>query len=242
MRLYLIRHGQSTNNALEDQTYRTQDPDLTDLGWQQAERVATYLANTIEMATRKVPERELQESGFGITHLYCSPMRRALQTAQPIARALKMTPEVQIAIHEIGGIFLADQDDVVTGYPGMLRSQIEAEFPGYVLPDTITEDGWWKPEDGRERLEIFMSRAIRVVLELRERARTSDRIVMVTHAAFMDALIKAILDQLPRHPATLFYAHYNTGITRFDFEEGMDRMRLHYLNRTEHLPPELRSW
>ena len=42
--LFFIRHGQSTNNALADPTQRVQDPELTELGQIQAERVAEYLS------------------------------------------------------------------------------------------------------------------------------------------------------------------------------------------------------
>ncbi|MBK8035238.1 MAG: histidine phosphatase family protein [Chloroflexi bacterium] len=46
LELYIIRHGQSTNNALPDdsQATRVNDAPLTDLGKRQAEALATYLA------------------------------------------------------------------------------------------------------------------------------------------------------------------------------------------------------
>lgn len=28
-------------------------------------------------------------------------------------------------------------------FPGMMRSEIETKFPGYHIPETITEQGWW---------------------------------------------------------------------------------------------------
>jgi broad specificity phosphatase PhoE len=44
MELFLIRHGESTNNALEDWTQRVEDPLLTERGERQAERTAAHLA------------------------------------------------------------------------------------------------------------------------------------------------------------------------------------------------------
>ena len=245
MRLYLIRHGQSENNVLTQENIhlRKHDPNLTELGFQQAEKVGEYLATNAEMPTGYFGNlRDKGDGSFGFTHLYCSAMRRALQTTRPIAKALNMQPEVWTDIHEHGGIYLEDEEGIITGYPGMLRQEIEEEFPGYVMPEHITDEGWWNIQDGRETVDAFLGRAVRVALVLHSRAHSNDCIALVAHAAFLDALIKAILGQIPRRPGELFYAHYNTGITRFDFEDGLDKMRLHYLNRVEHLSPDMRSW
>ena len=49
MRFYFIRHGQSENNALWDQTGsnsgRNYDPELTAIGREQAERLARFISN-----------------------------------------------------------------------------------------------------------------------------------------------------------------------------------------------------
>lgn len=239
MRLYLIRHGQSVNNALiEEDRYdqdRVDDPPLTETGERQAQLAADYLETILDAPGRA-------GEPVGITHLYCSAMKRALQTAQPISRALGVKPEVWVDIHEIGGIFLAGEDDRVEGFPGLTRAQIEEEFPGTTLPEAVTEAGWWDVSVGRETPAAFVSRAVRVTLALRERAHTSERIALVTHGAFMDALIKAILNQAPGHPDDLFYGHYNTGMTRIDFNEGRSALSIHYMNRVAHLSPELRTW
>ena len=44
MELYIIRHAQSSNNALADERERVCDPHLTELGRQQAELLAAHLA------------------------------------------------------------------------------------------------------------------------------------------------------------------------------------------------------
>lgn len=244
MRLYLIRHGQSVNNALFEngryQQERQYDPDLTDTGRQQAKCVAQYLAESLDMPGQAA-------APFDLTHLYCSAMTRALQTAQPISEALGIKPEVWVDIHEIGGLFLADEDGDLRGYPGLTRAEIHAKFPGYQLPATITDNGWWDVAQGAEKPPQFLSRAVRVALALQERSTSDERIALVSHAGFMDALIKALLSQIPTHPDLLFYTHYNTGITRIDFGESymaaiQNRLRLHYLNRVKHLPAELWTW
>ncbi len=233
MRLYLIRHGQSYNNALADIRQRKHDPELTTLGEEQAQYAADYLGQH--------QQDHIVDEPFAITHLYCSAMYRALQTAHPISQALGLPAQVWINIHEGGGIFLTDDEGVTTGYTGMTRSQIQAQFPDYVLPDELGEDGWWDPKQGEETLAGFTNRALTTALELRERAKSDEQIALVAHAGFLDRLLKALFNSLPDIPRTHFYAHYNTGITRLDFVDR-DRVRLHYLNQVEHLPADKRSW
>ena len=74
-------------------------------------------------------------------------MHRALQTAAPLARALGLKPEVWLDIHEQGGMYL-DKDWNKIGFPGMTRHEILGEFPDYVLPQTITDAGWYDATRG----------------------------------------------------------------------------------------------
>lgn len=233
MQLYLIRHGQSYNNAVHDPRERVKDPELTSLGQRQAELLAEHLAISSD-------ERTETPSGYGLTHLYASPMFRALQTAKPISEHLGLAVKVWIDIHEIGGIFLEDAEGGFVGYPGMTREQIRTAFPDYELPSEISEAGWWNPEDQMETESAAQFRALKVAEALRENARTEHRIALVSHAGFLDRLLKVLLNQLPNVPRTVFYAHYNTAITRIDFGEAY--LRMHYINRMDHLPPHLRSW
>lgn len=243
MELYIIRHGQSANNALEDETQRTYDPPLTALGQRQAEYLADYLFDGGNRDPAFNPEAEIarngDQRGFGFDHLYCSAMHRALQTAAPVAHALDLAPEVWLDIHEQGGIYL-DEPAGRVGYPGKGRREILSEFPAYILPATITDAGWWGIERGYESLHEGAGRAIKVAIELRRRALNQDkdaRIALITHGTFIDLLIKALLGQLPNRQ--FYFSHYNTGITRIDFRG--ERLVLRCVNRTEHLPRELLS-
>ncbi|KXK19482.1 MAG: phosphoglycerate mutase family protein [Chloroflexi bacterium OLB15] len=249
MELYIIRHGQSVNNALPDDQPRVQDASLTELGQKQAERLAAYLADGRNRDPRYSPatghaERE-DEATFGITNLYCSPMHRALQTTLPVAAAVGLKPEVWIDIHEHGGVYQATPDGIV-GYTGRTRAQVASEFPDYVLPEGLTENGWWNAALGSEPYYTAAGRAIKVAAELKRRALEAPvqpdgrptRIVMISHGTFIDALIKALLNQLPNR--SFFYLQYNTGITRIDFVEK-ERLLLRYINRVPHLTPDMIS-
>lgn len=240
MEIYIVRHGQSTNNALEDSTERVRDPNLTDAGHRQADAVANHLARGINpessIGTSAEDTHVHFRGGYELTHLYCSAMRRALLTTRPIARETGIRPEIWVDLHERGGIYL-DHEDGPRGYPGMNRSEIEQEFPGYSLPPEITSEGWWR--DGLEDPAAADGRAIKVADSLREMAVTGDdreRIALVTHAGFAATLIKALLGRLPDR--SIYFHHYNTAITRIDLmEDGFVWIR--YINRIEHLSPDL---
>ncbi len=243
MELYIIRHGQSANNALADDSQRTLDPGLTDLGRRQAERLAQFLSDSrnrdIEFNQGSGFAGDAGEHSFGITHLYCSAMHRALQTAAPIAQTLGLHPEVWLDVHEQGGIYL-DEGGSMVGYPGRTRSEILGEFPDYILPATITDAGWYDVAHGYEEMYTGAGRAIKVVMELRRRAVEEfkdARIAIITHGTFIDLLLKAFLGQLPNR--NFYFTHYNTAITRLDFSG--ERMIVRYVNRIDHLPHDLIS-
>ena len=143
MQLYFIRHAQSTNNLLWDQTNastgRSMDPDLTDKGWRQARRLAKYLRdNQVAYPT------DIRDShnayGFGLTHLYTSLMVRSVLTATPLAEAIGKPLQAWVDIHETGGIFLDDEaTGLPQGLPGRTRSYLTERFSHLVLPDDLAD-------------------------------------------------------------------------------------------------------
>lgn len=246
MKLYIIRHAQSANNVIETDDYesymrnRVVDPTITELGFQQADRLAQHLAGYAH-AEHLHEAKHGVESGYGITHLYCSPMLRTLQTAWPISQALGIQPEIWIDIFEQGGMFLGNPrtGEGLTAYPGMNQTEIAAQYPGYKIPAAVNHTGWWTGiyEDHLECQE----RAARVAQQLREMTtRMPDaRVAIVTHGTFSDYLCKALIGHDPATSA-IYFNFYNTAITRVDFWEG--GISLRYTNRTQHLPPELVSF
>ncbi len=218
MELYLIRHAQSTNQVADDPNERALDPRLTELG----ERQATFLAEYLSAGKERDPG-----SGDAIDSLICSPMWRALQTTRPLGEALGLTPEVWVDVHE--------QVGAMEAHAGSTRDSIHRAFPNYVLPDAVSQEGWWNQAE--ETQSACMERAIRVGEWLLERAGSSEKLAIVSHARFTDSLLKALLDQLPGHDR--WYHHYNTGISRLGL--GGQRLDIRYLNRVDHLPQALVS-
>lgn len=243
MKLFLIRHAQSTNNYLAEQAKmedylaeREPEPPLTELGQRQAQRVAEHLAN--DSHPESAHDKGIDgQRGYGFTRLYCSPMLRTLQTTLPISQALGLQPQIWVDIHEHGGIFHGDpQKGPVAECFGLTRQEIVELFPDYQLPEEITEKGWWT--GGYEEMDVCNQRAQGVADKLRTWASTlpDERIALVAHGTFLDSLIKAILQQ--DFAVQHYYSHYNTAITRLDFTpRGFVLLR--YLNRTEHLTPDL---
>jgi broad specificity phosphatase PhoE len=231
MRLYLIRHAESENNVLTEETVdrRKVDPDLTPLGYQQRDLLARFLAN----------EPDVAGESFEIDHLYTSAMYRSLLTTQPVSDALRLAPMVWPDLHEKGGMF-SQQNGHISGFNGMSRSAILGGFPGYQLPEEVTDCGWYDAAMGREPEPHSYYRAIKVARELRERGGANDVIALVSHAGFLDILLKALFEQLPSRPYTMRYYHDNTAITRINYQGP--RPTLHYMNRVDHLPADLRSY
>ncbi len=231
MHVYLIRHAQSENNILSEETYhqRKVDPALTELGYRQRDMLADFLANGADVKNER----------FEISQLYASAMYRSLLTAQPVASALDLKPQVWVDLHEKGGMFLR-RNGKTSGFDGMKRSSIQTEFPDYALPQTISESGWYDAELGMEPEEHSLFRAIKVAKSLRGRGHRDEVIALISHAGFLDILLKAIFDQLPSRPHSMRYFHDNTAITRINYQGS--RPTLHYMNRVEHLPPDMRSF
>jgi broad specificity phosphatase PhoE len=154
-------------------------------------------------------------------------MYRALLTAQAIGYELGIAPEVWDDVHEHGGIYLAESEGYHTG---MTREEILNEFNNFVLPESITEQGWWNRDE--EDLALAFSRAIRVRDRLFSMKDTGERIALVTHGTFMGLLLKVIFNQAPS--PDIWHVFYNTSITRLNFLEN-GSVHLCYLNRTRHL-------
>jgi 2,3-bisphosphoglycerate-dependent phosphoglycerate mutase len=238
MQFYFIRHAQSKNNAIWDQNGnsrgRSDDPELTDAGLKQAYILADFLA----AQPGKVEKAGLDPQntqGFPFTHLYCSLMTRSIQTGSAVSTALGIPLTAWFDFHETGGIYLEDEPSgELRGQPGKTRTQLLDRFPSLVLPETVTESGWWnRPfENEDERLP----RARRVLEDLLARhGETEDRVAVVSHGGFFNAFMTALLgfDQFQN----FWFQINNASITRIDFFE--ESFGIVYLNRLEYMPRDL---
>jgi 2,3-bisphosphoglycerate-dependent phosphoglycerate mutase len=233
MRLYFIRHAQSTNNALWDSTGaengRSDDPELTPLGARQAAALGDYLTRG---------DDPLEAGSAALTHLYCSPMTRAVQTALQVGRGAKLRPQIWEDWHESGGIWL-EEGGVRVGREGKNRVYFQQHFADLHMPDGYAEKGWWSRAYETDA-ELF-PRAQRVWRELLNRHGASqDRVAVVSHGHFY-AFVMAVALGMPKLEGVFFVLN-NTGVTRLDHLENTHKTtNLIYANRLEHLAPELVS-
>ncbi len=183
MRFVLIRHGQSTNNALwaenGNEVGRDVDTRLSTLGEKQAAALAAYATSP------GLP--------WALTHLYASPMARAVQTAAPLADALDLPLVLNRDLFEVGGPYdLVDGTGEQVAHPGSGSSVIAALSDRVLLPDWLTEDGWWKGEVERERA-VYVARADRLLGALRDTHDPGDVVGLVSHGWFGNVLIGRLL-------------------------------------------------
>lgn len=237
MQFYFIRHAQSANNALWDRTGssrgRSHDPEITALGRQQACALADYL-QTGGLDSNGNEAGRVNQNGYGFTHLYTSLMLRAVQTGSIVAEQLDLPLDVWVDAHEAGGMYLENEDTgEINGMPGVNRNFLREKYPLVRLPDVSFDQGWWS--GGLESREESRVRAQRFLKDLIDRhGNTDDRVALISHGAFYNLLLKAIL-QMPVD-ADVWFLVNNAAITRVDFGEEIG---VAYMNRTCFLKPDL---
>ena len=211
--LYLIRHGESANNAAPE-PQRTEDPGLTERGQRQAEAVAMRFAD--------VP----------LTHVLCSAFLRAILTTQPLSRAVSLRPSIWTDLHEVGGCYAGHLPGQEVGRPGMDRQTLSQQFPEFDLPADIDELGWWKSrpyeswDDARGRAQRQAARLIQTF------AGTHAQVACVIHADFKSLL----LEELVADRAHAFSPSQmsNCGVSYLSYSEAS--FQLHDFNSIDHLP------
>jgi 2,3-bisphosphoglycerate-dependent phosphoglycerate mutase len=245
MELYFIRHGQSVNNARWMESDFTESPDapLTEIGIEQAQCVADFLRGAQTLVNPS--EWNIQNRlGFGLTQIYTSLMERAVNTAAPTARALKIPFAAWEEIHESGGIYGREGQSKDQGLPGRSRSYFEENFPELALPSQLNGTGWWncRPFETEEKCQL---RAQKFLVDLLAKhgdveGEPEQRVAIFSHGGFFVHLMFAILNAPWRKAANnriAWFSMNNCAISRIDF--GPREVSIVYLNRTDHLPNPL---
>jgi probable phosphoglycerate mutase len=128
MFLYIVRHAQSLGNI---QQHRTPDDGLSPLGKQQAELLPEAFA--------QIP----------LSVIFCSPFRRVIETATPLARSrgLRLT-----LVPELSEIF---DSEVRRDHAWETAGQIESTYPhaAFTLRHRSGER-WWPVWPEREEIEV----------------------------------------------------------------------------------------
>ena len=105
MELFLIRHAESKNNVRKNDFERLPDPELTENGEIQSRHLAEFLQKGGHLS-----DEEFKSKNKPLDIIYCSAMKRSLESTRPIANALDQVPEIWLDIHEVGGIYKFNSD------------------------------------------------------------------------------------------------------------------------------------
>ncbi len=217
MRLFFLRHGQSTTNARWDasgiQLVYESDPELTELGRSQVVAAASILSTLV-----KSPHQ-----------LYTSLMRRAAQSAMILSLKLNTPPRAEIELHEVGGLF---SDDPNTGartlHAGPGRSAFGQLYPGLALPASFGEAGWWHNpfEDGPAR--AARARRVWYWLVSGRPTQEGDDVVIVTHLGFFNEIMRVALGCAAGADAQTDFRLDNGAVTLLECDR---RVRVAFHNR-----------
>lgn len=214
-RLYLIRHG-STSLTEEDRFSGGTEVDLSDEGRRQAACLGIRLADE------------------GLTAVYCSPMRRTIETASIICQPYSFGPQVREGLREIHH----------GRWETMKRSQVEAQYAEEYA--AWQEDPFtFAPAGGESGLGVI-ARALPVIREIVIN-HAGGTVAVVSHKATIRLVLCSLLgidargyrDRLDQSPACL---------NILDFRDPV-RARLmlfndvsHYMDQPPHAENRLSKW
>jgi probable phosphoglycerate mutase len=201
--LILVRHGATLANVCQPYVLQglSPDPDLVELGWQQARAVATASRTS------------------GATHVYCSPLLRAAQTAQAIA------DELRVPVTVVPPLVEAD-----TGlWTGLSWPAIEQRWPAEHA--AFVQDPEQHPYLGGENLAQVHGRCVPAALDLVAR-HPGEVFVVVGHGVVNRVLLAHWLELPLRFARRL--PQNNGGINIITFEGSKSKVRT--VNALGHLP------
>jgi probable phosphoglycerate mutase len=165
-RVYLIRHG-ATSLTAEDRFAGATDVDLSDEGRWQAQALAARLSDD------------------HIRAVYCSPMKRTIETATIVAQPHGLTPIQRDGLREIDH----------GRWESLRRGDVEAQFPEEYA--AWEEDPFiYAPQGGESGLSV-MARALPVIREIVSLHR-DENVAVVSHKATIRLIVSSLLGFDPR--------------------------------------------
>lgn len=195
MELILIRHALPERRQVED---GAADPELTTDGHAQAEHMARYLSH----------ER--------IDAVYTSPLRRAVQTAEPLGHLLDLEP---IVVDDV-----AEWDRNSSEYVPIEQLKAEGDPRFY----EILGNQW----DGADPIEDFQARVEAALDDLVAR-HAGDTIAVVCHGGVINLYLAIVLGLTGDDRTGFFYPNY-TSIHRVAASRSGVRSII-TINETSHL-------
>ena len=160
-RLLLVRHGESTWNR-ERRVQGQHDPPLSQRGREQARELAVRLA------------------GSRLAAFYSSDLRRAWETALPLAEAVAREPTPLRGLREIA----------LGEWEGKTREELMAEFPAEW--ETWTRKPSWDIVPGGEGARPFEERVLATLAGIQADLARGD-VLCVTHGGVIQVLLGSVV-------------------------------------------------
>jgi probable phosphoglycerate mutase len=159
--LYFLRHGETTA-SLTDGFCGALDPDLTPAGH--------------EMAWDFAPAHR----DIAWEAVFCSPLKRAVATAQPLCDAVGLTPHLRDGLKEIA----------YGRWEGKTPKEVNLEFHDEYVR-WLADPGWNAPTGGEKGVDI--ARRSSMVLEEIERTYPRGNVLVVSHKATLRIMLCLLL-------------------------------------------------
>ncbi len=206
LELYLIRHGQ-TDFSRENRFCGSIDPPLNDVGLRMADAFGAAYAH-LEWAA-----------------IYASPRTRAQQTADALAKRIKLPVQSEPGLAEIA----------YGEWEGMRHEEVQSRFPEAYAHWSADVASRGTP--GGETAFAVAARAAPLLDRVRS-THKDGRVLLVSHKATIRILVCALLGMDVR----LFRDRLSQGVaavTKFEIKKF--GAQLVQLGDVAHLPPELRG-
>lgn len=185
MKLTFARHGESQANVQQVYWNGPQGYGLTPTGETQAAELADLL------------------DGQRFAALYCSPVLRAVQTAEIVGRRLGLTPKIADGLREYNV-------GILEGQP---YSDATYELYGYVLRRWMEEGDWEARIEGGESYDDMRARFLPFIRGLQDvHGGTDGHILLITHGGIVRCMLPLLLSNVDAHLALTQRIDYATPI------------------------------
>lgn len=135
--------------------------------------------------------------------IYCSPMKRAIATATPLAKATGLTLEIRDGIKECN----------YGKWEGKTKEEVNNEFHSNYV-DWMTEPAWNAPEKGETAVQV-RNRAMNVIAEIEENHRDGN-VMLVAHRTTLRIVLCSLMGiDLGRYRDHLDYPAASLSVVRF---------------------------
>lgn len=218
MELYLVRHAQSLTNAGEAKSESVEDrenPALTKKGIAQAESLGEYY------------------SGTRFDRIFSSGLKRALSTAEAVA--VKQNTPCDVEVHPI-----FTECGISEEYEGTDFESIKKAYPLCVKASGAEncENFIYRKNNATDAENLM--RAKKALAYLRERFTRGEKIMVVSHAAFLTSMVFSALGLTETEIFDIAFS--NAGVAKIVFyKKGTGKyerdVKVSFLNRTVELIP-----